>query len=210
MTGLAILIPVKSSDIKSRLTSVLSEPQRRELARLFLLDVLGAVRGAGLLKACHVVSADDMTLNLADRMGAGAIRESGDSGVNAGVALGISRAKGADDILVVPSDLPLLRPTDIVRLLALRAAGLDVVVTPSLAFDGTNALAFSRSSHLPLSYDDDSFWNHLAAAGRKGLSVGVYSARTVMFDVDTPRDLRLLAQATARSRSAAFARRTLT
>jgi 2-phospho-L-lactate guanylyltransferase len=209
LTPLAVLIPVKSSGIKSRLSGILSRAERKEFARLLLLDVLGAFRQAGLLKFCHVVSADEGILALVANAGAHPIREQGDSGVNSAVNFGIRATGRPRSVLVVPSDLPLLGASDVEHLLALRSAGLDVVIAPSLAFDGTNALAFSGTSGFPLSYDNDSFWNHTAAVARRGLSLGVCSNRGVMFDVDSPDDFRMLAKARVNRPSAVFARRVL-
>lgn len=209
MTPLTVLIPVKSSGIKSRLSGILSEAERKEFARLLLLDVLGAFRQAGLLRFCHVVSADEGTLALVAHAGAHPIHEQGDSGVNSAVNLGIRTTGRPESVLVVPSDLPLLGASDVEHLLALRSAGLDVVIAPSLAFDGTNALAFSGALGFPLSYDNDSFWNHTAAVARRGLSLGVCSNRGVMFDVDSPDDFRMLAKARVNRPSAVFARRVL-
>jgi 2-phospho-L-lactate guanylyltransferase len=111
------------------------------------------------------------------------------------------------DVLVLPSDLPLLRASDIRKILTLKSKGLDVVLSPSQAFDGTNALLFPRGSPVRLSYDDNSFWAHLASAASHGLSVGVYAGTGVMFDVDSPEDLDALARTDINSKAAAFARR---
>lgn len=209
MTQLAVLIPVKSSDRKSRLSGLLSESERGEFTELLLTDVLGVVRRAGLIRACHVVSSDERTWGLAERLGARVIEEPGDMGVNSAVTRGIRRAGRPDVVLVLPSDLPLLGASEVKHLLALKASGLGVVLAPSLGFDGTNALMFSTASALSLSYDNDSFWNHLAAASRGGHSVGVCTGRGVMFDVDSPEDFRALARTGVDRPSAAFARRAL-
>jgi 2-phospho-L-lactate guanylyltransferase (CobY/MobA/RfbA family) len=82
-----------------------------------------------------------------------------------------------------------------------------VVIAPSASFNGTNALVFSPKAGLALSYDRDSFWNHIRASGRKGLSVGVSSEPGLTFDLDSPHDLRLLARSKARNPAVEFARR---
>ena len=50
MIGLAVLVPVKSSGAKSRLSGVLSEGERREFASLLLKDLHAALGRAGLLE----------------------------------------------------------------------------------------------------------------------------------------------------------------
>jgi 2-phospho-L-lactate guanylyltransferase len=209
LTSPVVIIPVKSSRVKSRLSSLLSDAQRREFARLLLSDVLGALAEGGLLEGTYVVSSDGSTLDLAKSLGACGVSEREDEGVNSAVLRGEGRAKATDGILVLPSDLPLLRARELKELLRLKAAGVDLVIAPSMGFNGTNALLFSPSIRLPLSYDDDSFWNHIKAAARRGLSVAVCCRLGLMFDVDTPEDFQALARSRVRSPSAAFARRSL-
>ncbi|MDG6988462.1 MAG: 2-phospho-L-lactate guanylyltransferase [Nitrososphaerota archaeon] len=193
---------------KSRLSGVLAEGERRELALLFLEEVMAALRDAGLAGSTFVVSSDDGAIRLAGSLGARAVRETADTGVNGAVSAGIG-ASAAPQILVLPTDLPFLQASDLRRIVALREGGAEVVIAPSAAFDGTNALLFPRSVALPLSYDSNSFWNHLSSAAAMGLTVGVCTAQGVMSDIDSPDDLRMLAASRSRSSSAAFARRVL-
>lgn len=207
MTSLAVLIPVKSSKVKSRLAGILSEDDRREFTRLLLSDVLGAFNRAGLIRHCYVVSSDHSILKLAAGLGAHLVEESGDSGVNSAVQKGLEETGFPESVLVVPSDLPLLRTSDIRHALKLRSSGLGVVIAPSKSFNGTNLLMFSGALKFRLSYDKDSFWNHIAAGARQGLSIGVCSGGGLMFDVDSPDDFRALARSRLPRRSVEFARR---
>jgi 2-phospho-L-lactate guanylyltransferase len=197
---------VKSAGKKSRLSSVLNGREREEFGMLLLEEVLGTLRRAKLVRACVVVSSDADVLRSAAKLGALGVREDTDSGVNEAVAKGMA-ATSADEFLVLPSDLPLLTPSDIGDLLALRGAGLDVVISPSAAFDGTNALLFGRRPGFPLSYDRDSFWNHLGSAGALGLSTGVCCKEGLMVDIDSPTDFRLLADSSSSRPPAKFARK---
>ncbi len=207
MIPLAVLIPVKSLGTKSRLAGVLTKRERREFSEILIAEVLGALRSAGLLRRTYIVSSDVRALELAAEEGVGAIKEDADKGVNAAVLLGI-RKLNPGTVLVLPSDLPLLQGAEVRRMLRLKS-GLDVSIAPSMGFDGTNALAFSTKRSPDLSYDDDSFWNHIESCGRKGLSVGVASELGIMFDVDSPEDFKKLARTRFGRQSAAFARRVL-
>lgn len=209
MNSLAVLVPVKSRGAKSRLAGFLSPDERREFATLLLTEVLNALAGAGLASDSYVVSSDAEILSLASRLGAGKIREPSDRGVNSAVEFGMRGTPEYQSLLVLPSDLPLLEPADIQELLSLKSLGLDVVVAPSLAFDGTNALLFARAAPITLSYDDNSFWRHISSASRRGLSLGVSSRPGVMFDVDSPEDFAKLAKAQVKKPSVEFARKTL-
>ena len=209
MTSLAVLIPFKSSGPKSRLSAVLSEGERQEFAFLLLSELLAALGRARLLPVSHVISSDPEALAVAERSGADAVAEARDSGVNSAVVLGIEAAEPADDILVLPADLPLIGRSHIRHLLAMKSSIRGTVIVPSLSFDGTNALLFSRRKGPDLSYDADSFWGHLGSAARKGTPCCVSCVHEVMFDVDSPRDLELLARSKSDRPPAEFARRAL-
>ena len=187
---------------------VLSLAGRSELERLMLSGVLGALSGAGLLEKTHVVTSDPRIIRLAASSGAGTIREHQDEGVNAAVLAGVRALDRPSRVMVLPSDLPLLRASDVRHLLWLGGL-LQVVVAPSATFSGTNALLFAPDAGPGLSYDRDSFWNHLRGCGRKGLSVGVASLPRLTFDLDSPADLLSLAASRARNPAAEFARRAI-
>lgn len=200
---------MKSSGKKSRLAGVLDEGQREEFAGLLLLEVLGELRRARLVASCRVVSPDGGILEMAERAGARAVQEKEAAGFDTAVARGLVGVRGHQDVLILPADLPLLEAPELVRLLEARSAGFEAVVAPSRAFDGTNAMLFSPSAPVPLSYDHDSFWNHLSGAARRGLSAWVCTEPGLTFDVDSPSDLEALARSRSKRPSAEFARRVM-
>lgn len=208
MTGLAVLIPFKARDRKSRLAEVLDQRQRRRFAVTMLLDVLAAFRSSGLLSRCFVVTSDPEVLLLAERSGAAGLDEPEDRGVNGAVEWAISKLKGEERFLVVPSDLPLLRPSEVRKALSMKS-DVDCVISPSKAFDGTNLLFFSRKRSIALSYDANSFWKHVARAARRGLSLAVYCGRGVLFDVDSVDDFRALGRVRINTPSVKFAKKAL-
>ena len=209
MTLPAVIVPVKSAGRKSRLSGFLAKTQREEFAKLLFVDVAGALQGAGLLPTTYVVSPDPAVLALASRLGSRTVAEPGDAGVNSAVAKGLDAISSQSHVLVIPADLPLLRASELRHIVAMASYGVDVGVSPSRAFDGTNALLFRKSSRPALSFDRDSFWNHLSASGKRGFSVGVCTEAGLMFDVDSPDDLRALAKSRSKRMSAEFARRAL-
>ena len=173
-----------------------------------LADVLGAFRSVGLLPRCYVVSSDLKVLTLARRLGAQTIPEPRDEGVNVAVEMGVKTLGRERTFMVVPSDLPLLAPNEVKTAFILKR-GFDCVISPSSSFDGTNLLVFSGRAAPALSYDSDSFWNHVDGAARKGLSLVVYCGEGVLSDVDTSEDLRALSRTRRRVPSAEFAKEAL-
>ena len=157
------------------------------------------------MAATHIVSSDPEMLRLAIRSGAGVVTESRDQGVNSAVEAGVRALGRPQKVLVLPSDLPLLSASHL-RHVASLSESMQVVIAPSSSFNGTNALVFPPRAGLSLSYDNDSFWNHVRASGRKGLSVGVVSRPGLTFDLDSPEDLYKLAQARVDTPGVAFAR----
>lgn len=208
MTETGVVIPFKGASRKTRLSTVLSQARRKEFTLLMLGEVLDAVAGTGLVAACYVVSPDQNALELARSRGANAVKEAANRGVDTAVTRGM-RAAGAEEILVIPADLPLLSSHDLERAMALKSEAADVVISPSQAFDGTNLLFFSNAKPIRLSYDRDSFWNHLENAALMKRSLAVYTGMGVLFDVDTARDLWKLAGAEIKGSSVAFAKEAL-
>ena len=206
MSPPAVIVPVKSSGKKSRLSKLLGRAEAEEFAELLFADVLAAIGSAGLLRSCYVVSSDPKILGLAGRGGANPVREPEDAGVNSAVGLGLRSAGRSPNAMVIPGDLPMLKASEVESLLNTARWGIDVAIAPSSAFDGTNALLFPRSAPLRLSIDDNSFWNHLSNAASERLSVRVCALPGLMFDVDSPEDFRELARSHSKRRSVTFAR----
>jgi 2-phospho-L-lactate/phosphoenolpyruvate guanylyltransferase len=205
----AAIVPVKSAGKKSRLGGILDEGEREDFVRLLLMEVLGELKEAGLLRSTRVVSPDRGILDVAEQAGAGAIPEKAAAGFDTAVARGLRGVRGHPDVLIIPADLPLLKAPELIHLLEARSDGFDVAIAPSRAFDGTNAMLFSLSAPVPLSYDDDSFRNHLSGAARRGLSVKVCTEPGLTFDVDSPSDFKALARSGSKRPSAEFARRVM-
>ncbi len=204
MKRISVIIPFRAGEHKSRLSPMMDGSRRRRFAFLMLKGELRALAKLGMVGECRVVSPDGEALRLAEASGAVAVDEPANKGVNAAVKRGMAGVE-EDCCMIIPSDLPLLGEKEVREAVAL-SARVDVLISPSRSFDGTNLLCFSRSSPVRLSYDADSFWNHLADAAAKGYSVGVYTGRGVIHDVDTPDDLSLISKLRINSEAVAFAR----
>jgi len=206
MSAPAVLVPFKGAEFKSRLSPILDEEGRKEFAYLLLTDLLQKVREAGLHQQSHVVSPDLSAKGIAAKFGASFMLEPRARGVNSAVRFGMRMLKGRDRFMVLPSDLAMVTVADIRAALEI-GRDLDLVIAPSSSFNGTNLLLFPRRMARLLSYDNNSFWNHLAAAARLGLSTAVLTKKGLVFDLDTPADARELAESKTRSRAARYLRR---
>ena len=193
--------------MKTRLSVALTPGERREFAKLMLSHLLGVLKEAGLARSTYLVSSDGDALEMGKVFGAKGVREVEDRGVNEAVRAGLAAVGDVETVLVLPGDLPLISTLDVADVKSLRESGFDVVIAPSVGFNGTNALAFSPKLGFPLSYDADSFWTHLATAATMGLRVAVSCKRGLMLDIDSREDLADLSRESLMSESVSFARR---
>ena len=187
----AVIVPVKKANPKSRLSEILTLKERRELVSVMLEDVIRPIESAGLLNQTYLVSSDEESLRFASKLGARTLRETSEDGVNAAVERGMRETPDSEGWLILPADIPFLTSRDLPRILGFSESGAAIVMSPSREFNGTNLLLLERGSRLKLSYERNSFSNHLATAARSGFSVAVYCSWTVTLDIDSVEDVRL-------------------
>lgn len=175
---------------KARLSPILRPAEREQLSVAMLKDVLSALRVAKRIHSVTVVSADKGVRRICKRLGASFLWEGRRRGLNRGVKLAVRHAqqRGASSVLVIHSDLPLLKPLEIDTFLK-RSEGCSVALTPSKDRDGTNALFMSPPQVIPPVFGKDSFRKHLSLAKQRKARSRVLLFNGIGFDVDTPRDL---------------------
>jgi 2-phospho-L-lactate/phosphoenolpyruvate guanylyltransferase len=203
----AVLVPVKGSRLKSRLGRGLEEGKRDELAMVLLEHVMTELSRAGLTDRTYCITSGDKPAELARRFGAKVVEERSDMGVNAAVDAGIAAALGSEQVMVLPSDLPFLRAEDVQAAAAMMGRPAEVVLAPSAHFDGTNLLVMHRNSGMRLSYDRDSFWNHLKSASGQGLRLSVTTRTGFIRDLDSADDVRVVMESETPSAASEFLRR---
>ena len=183
------VIPAKSlQQAKTRLAAQLSEAERAAISLEMLRSAIGAVRGAPAVQACAVVSPDEDVLNL--NLGFEPLRQAG-SGLNSGLELGRRWASewGADALLIVLADLPLVQASDVAGLIdAAERQGRGIVLAPSND-GGTNALLLRPPDAIRFRFGRESAQKHAQEAERLGLPVTRVRSARLAFDVDTPADL---------------------
>ena len=190
--ALWLIVPVKPfGEGKSRLASIVSPGLRAELSQSWMTHVLTIAKAWGRFAGIAVISRDATVLALANALGALPIVENGDD-LNAALtqANATVLAAGAEAVLALPSDLPLLSATDLEGLYALAQAEAGVVIAPSHD-GGTNALLLRPPQAITYAFGEDSFARHLALADGIGLSRHIYRSATLALDVDNPEDLLL-------------------
>ncbi len=207
------IVPVKTLDrAKSRLAGALTPAARRALVLEMLERVLAALQHpAAQVTMVWVISGDPQALQVAASCGAyPLVEEVPDLNAALEQARRVALSHGAEALLVVPADVPLVLPAEIGALVAALATS-DIVLVPDAAGLGTNALGLRREAELPFRFGGESAALHLAAATERGLRTCRLPLASFALDVDQPAGLasyrsRVPAEpvpATAAQRSAA-------
>jgi FO synthase len=207
MTGERIwaVVPVKPfAQAKRRLSPVLGEAERAQLARAMLEDVLDALSGARVLAGIIVVTSDGEAAALARKHGA-VVLEDAVEGINAAICIAVRHlsAESGAAMLVAPSDLPQLTPERVEEIVG------DLPAKPAVALlssndGGTNLLACRPANAIAPSFGLDSFAKHCAAAEKMGITPQMIPAAELGRDIDGPQDLAVFLSFGTRTRTHTF------
>lgn len=203
-----ILIPVKdTTTAKQRLAGLLDQPARTDLARTMLRDVLEPLSEYGSAEVA-LVTRDSFAIALAQSYGFEVIRDEANSSETDAIAMASEAclSRGVEDILVIPGDIPLIEPDD-VHSIYQSAPTRGCVLVPARDQRGTNAALRRPATLFGLRFGNDSFVPHLAAANNAGASCIVLSLPRIALDIDTPEDLRHLANTPGEKLSQQLARK---
>jgi 2-phospho-L-lactate/phosphoenolpyruvate guanylyltransferase len=189
-----VIVPVGTLEgAKSRLGGSLDAEERRDLVVALLERLLAATRAAHRVAETFVVTPDADVCRVAEAAGARPIAQHG-RGLNHGLreARVAAIEAGADAVLVLPVDLPLVTPDAVDEL----AAVLDapdrplVALVPDRHGRGTNALLVAPPDAIDFGFGGDSRAAHRHAAA-EALARYVELRGPLELDIDTPDDLLL-------------------
>ena len=202
-----ILVPVKNlKEAKQRLASVLSQPERTELARAMLEDVAEALASWDKRPEVAIVSCDSFALSLACKHGFEVIADHRNSGETDAIEMAtrVCEARGLDT-LVIPGDIPLVQAWEL-QAIYNAAPEVGTVLVPAGDGRGTNAVLRRPADLFPLRFGNDSFKPHLAAARATGKPCVVLPLPGVAVDVDGPADVQKLIHLPGNTRAQRLAR----
>ncbi len=189
------IVPVKPLRRgKSRLAGVLSEDERTELNRSMLVNTIKTLKAVPEIDMILVVSRDPAALALARDYEARTVLEDGSPELNTALrrASKVAQAYQAMEILVIPADLPLVKPEDIQQFLKHSGTPPEVIIAPDRRRDGTNALFINPADLIEFRYGNNSFNVHLDLAKKANARIEVVDMDTIALDLDLPEDLDYL------------------
>lgn len=163
-----IYIPFKPDNPKTRLSKLLNEAERKNLAYFMLLDVVDACGECTVLSSSQSKLLEGLRYEVDSR--------DMDSAVTSRIKEG--------EVAIIMSDLPLINRKIVERFLNTEG---DVIIAPGKK-GGTNML-LSRSREFYTSYHYGSFFKHMEVCKNLGLSYSVFDSFYASIDVDSEEDL---------------------
>jgi 2-phospho-L-lactate guanylyltransferase len=192
-----VVVLVKDFDsAKQRLVPALDPTERRALARR---NAVRAIRSAAAGDHRLVVAGSAEAAALAQGLGVDALLEPRQEGQNVAAQRGIGHAVagGADAVLLLSSDLPLVTTRSVRELLA--AAALlpapAVMAVPAVGRGGTNALYLKPPRAIGLHFGADSLAEFRREARSKDVHFALHRSPAMALDLDEPADLARLRRA---------------
>lgn len=203
------LLPVKElSAANQRLAPEFSDAERMEISRALLQDALDLCEKTTFLR-WFVVTGDREVATEARRRGFEVIEDAG-GGLNAalGAAIAAVETEGAISATILPVDVPLAQPDDVLDLLDTGGTS-DIAIVPSHADGGTNALYLSPPGAVQPRFGPGSVRAHIDQAESSGLRCSILGSTRLGLDLDTADDARAIVEQEGGDRTVELLRRLL-
>lgn len=175
---------------KRRLAAGIDDERRRAVVGAMLGDVLEAVVTTRSIERTIVVTGEPRAAEMAVAAGAEVVPDPADEGHPEAALAGIARAseQGAECVVLLPGDCPLLDSRQLDRLLT-GVPGSYVAIVPDRHGTGTNALVLAPPRAIRPAFGEGSCARHVAAAREAGVPFGVEELPSLALDLDTPADV---------------------
>lgn len=187
------VIPMKPlTDAKSRLSDILSEPQRQKLVMSLFTHTVIQLQESDRFDGIAVVTADPTLVQIGDELGIHIIHEDTPSDLNTSLTacLKVLKAHKVDGIMILPGDLPYLNARVLQDMVSEIEVHHTMMISPDLHLNGTNALYLDPIDNLPFCYGDQSFTRHIQFARQMHYNVKIYLSDHLKVDIDTIDDFR--------------------
>lgn len=204
MKATAILPVKRFSGAKQRLAAGIDDQRREELVGAMLEDTLDAIAKARSIERTIVVSGDPRAQEIVAASAAEVLPDPIDEGHVVAALAGVTRAEaeGAECVVLLPGDCPLLDPRELDSLLT-GVPERYVAIVPDRHGEGTNALVLSPPDAIRPAFGEGSLALHVAAAREAGIPFGVEELLSLALDLDTPADIVALTRQLSEHRNRA-------
>ena len=187
-----ILIPVKDlARAKQRLAILLTQEERTRLAWAMLEQTFAAAASVTNVDLIAVVTSYRPAMELAKQLDFAVVYESEQISESASVNYGSRQVMtmGAEAVLRLPIDLPLITAADIETILDHDHTAPSVVTVPSRDGTGTNAILRRPPTLFPSHFGPGSLAKHIAEAENAKARCTVLELPRIALDIDEPDDL---------------------
>lgn len=191
------IVPVKPLRRgKSRLSKVLTEDERTNLNKTMLINILKTLQRVEEVDTILVVSRDPFALSLARDFKARTVLEDGSPELNTALrrAAMVAQAYQVHEILVLPADLPLIKPEHLKEFIHHSGNPPEIVIAPDRRHNGTNALYINPAGLIEFCYGPGSFDIHIKNAKAANARIDIVESPVFGLDLDLPEDLEYLKQ----------------
>lgn len=180
------IIPVsRFSNAKTRLSPTLTSAERENLLKSMLKDVIKVLNNT--VDDVVVISSDEDVLKYVKDLNVLLLEEKGDTDLNGALGQAVDWCSNhCHRVLIMPSDVPLVKDNHIKDILSL-GEEYELVIAPAKG-GGTNAL-LCPSRDMGMKFGDCSFFEHIKEAQKNLFSWSVYDSFYLSLDVNTAEDL---------------------
>ncbi len=187
-----IIISFKNfKEAKSRMRKDLSDTVTLDIVRCMLEDVLWQVKRSKISDKNFIVTKDEEAIEMANKIGIEVLLETNQANESVSVDWASKHliSLGAEKILRVPADIPLVKSEDIDEIFNYALMNKSCVIVPSESGTGTNALLRGPPDVIPSFFGPGSLKKHVQAFEEKGVKYLVVENPNIALDVDCLEDL---------------------
>lgn len=198
MSSLWAIVPVKPLRRgKSRLSGVLTEEERTLLNYTMMANTVRVLKSVPEIQQVLVISRDPGALALAREFDARTVQEDQKgSDLNMAIkrATVVAQLYGAQSVLILPADLPMLNKEAVQSLIHKATKPPVVVIAPDRRQEGTNGLLISPAGLIDYQFGAKSLNLHIQQAEKFQVRVEKFHDPAFALDLDVPEDLDVFRQ----------------
>ena len=205
-----VVIPVKKiNNAKCRLKSVLSPVQRSEFFAMMLEDVLSILKDVPEIENVSIATVCTKAIKIAKKYDASILNTHYDEGQTSAITVSARTLEknGVKKMLMLPGDIPLVKENEISKVINVHKSEPMMTIVPSRDKKGSNCIALSPPTAMPLSFGPNSYFPHIETARSLGLKINSIPLSGIGLDIDTPADLKELCKKPIRTKAQNFLNR---